>query len=659
MTDQWTHKSGHVRFVFIFLFTIISALAYSDDILYIGPDEQDSTEWRLVSFAADFYGLSLDRLSAPRISESFLISKLVDPSLDAVIISVQPCKFFNTISIVKTIRDRRPNLALLFVGITPSVDSALLSAISHGVIIGCDNIPEQFNYSYLVADIEEIAKELSGQVFSNFKYFSPREYSLRLKDNSTGKSIIALIHDSENLNPIFVVDAIRKNTFFLAGLNVESATERSNSWQFAWERFFEIAPLLMFLRYAAGDQCWHNHANYANLTIDDPWLTNPYGNLNYFALLKEMEKQKFHTTIAFIPWNFERSRKDVVSLFKRARTEYSICFHGNNHDHKEFDLDNIDQHEADIAQAVERMKAFEHLTGLAVDRVMVFPHSISPSQTFEILKRYGFLATVNAQKTPMNAKTPDDPYYELRSVTLSFESMPSVIRYPAKQLQMASTSTVPLFITDPNHIQLRVAANFFLDNPVLFYTHQSFFQGNIAAFNEIAKLVNVIGKRVTWRSLGDIAKGLYLSRLRNDGDVDIRVFSNTIILGNDSQHTTRFYVKKEESYNTPIQSVIVDNRTFRYEKELKNISLTITLEPGQSKEVRFEYENQHVFSNIDIAPIGSRLFLIRVLSDFRDLFLSRSKIGAYLVERSYSLGLFKLKELPSILRKLKKEYIHQ
>lgn len=77
-----------------------------------------------------------------------------------------------------------------------------------------------------------------------------------------------------------------------------------------------MAPFVLFLRYAAGNYGWQLDGHYANLTIDDAWLTQPYGHLDYPALLTEMEKHNFHTTIAFIPWNFDRSEPDTVTLFR-------------------------------------------------------------------------------------------------------------------------------------------------------------------------------------------------------------------------------------------------------------------------------------------------------------------------------------------------------
>ena len=49
-----------------------------------------------------------------------------------------------------------------------------------------------------------------------------------------------------------------------------------------------------------------------------------------------MQEHRFHTTIAFVPWNYDRSSPEVVSLFLENPEHFSIAIHGNNHDHEEF-----------------------------------------------------------------------------------------------------------------------------------------------------------------------------------------------------------------------------------------------------------------------------------------------------------------------------------
>ena len=47
------------------------------------------------------------------------------------------------------------------------------------------------------------------------------------------------------------------------------------------------------------------------------------------------------------------------------------------------------------------MKEFKKLTGIPFDSVMIFPHKIAPEKTLGLLKKYNFLATVNASNIPI------------------------------------------------------------------------------------------------------------------------------------------------------------------------------------------------------------------------------------------------------------------
>ena len=120
---------------------------------------------------------------------------------------------------------------------------------------------------------------------------------------------------------------------------------------------------------------------------DDAWLTEPYGHLNYSALLAEMERHNFHTTIAFIPWNFDRSEPSIVRLFKANQGRFSVCIHGDDHDHREFGnyAENpLEVQVRHIRQSVARMERFQALTGISYDRFMVFPHGSHPNKRLRL-----------------------------------------------------------------------------------------------------------------------------------------------------------------------------------------------------------------------------------------------------------------------------------
>ncbi len=398
-----------------------------------------------------------------------------------------------------------------------------------------------------------------------------------------------------------------------------------------------VIPILTFLRFAGGPYCWHRDADYANLTIDDPWLTEPYGFLSYQGLLAQMQKAHFHTTIAFIPWNYDRSSDKVVAIFREHPEYYSLCVHGNNHDHWEFykyhtiavdplPARPLPVQEANIRQGLARMEKFRQLTGLDFDQVMVFPQYIAPLETFNLLKKYNFLITSNATNIPLDLEPPPDPVFHLTSITDYYENFASIMRYsPGDRPQAA------------------IALDLFLDNPVLFFEHHSLFRRGMSAFNKTAEMVNTLQPDTKWTGLGNVARHSHLQRSRPDGNRDVRAFCRSIDLVNDEQRGLTCFVEKAETSSVPIRRVLVNGAPHAYDISSGQLRLAVELAPHQSCRIDIEYEDQFQAAQVDIARNDAHLNRIRALSDFRDCTLmrnavTRSVVGFYYGSMLYRLG---------------------
>jgi hypothetical protein len=371
---------------------------------------------------------------------------------------------------------------------------------------------------------------------------------------------------------------------------------------------------MVFTKYSAGERGWHALHHYANLTIDDPWLREPYGNLSYEGLLKEMEKHNFHTTIAFIPWNYDRSEVDVVSLFRRHPDKFSICIHGDNHAHKEFtDYESIplDVQVAALRQSVARMERFRAQTGIPYDRVMVFPHSIAPEQTLEALKANDYLATINSQNVPMGSFRPVGLLFAMRPTTLSFDSFLSILRYSVGE-------------PTPSY---RVAIENFLDNPLFYYAHQDLFANGIDAFDGLADEVNRLEPDTKWRNVGDIVKHQYLLRLRKDSNYDVLALSSSLLLDNTFGRDLVFYVKRLEAGSTPIVSASVDGRPLPFQLNEGYLDLRVPVPAGQTRSIVIQYQSSQNFASISISKSSAYVYVLRTISDFRDTTLSRVQVG--------------------------------
>ena len=389
--------------------------------------------------------------------------------------------------------------------------------------------------------------------------------------------------------------------------------------------FSSLAPFLLFMTRVAGDYGWHLDGHYANLTIDDAWLRQPYGHLDYAALLREMEKHNFHTTIAFVPWNYDRSEPAVATLLRTNAERFSVCLHGNDHAHREFGdyvSNPLERQIADLKQGVARMERFHALTGVPYDRFMVFPHGVAPEPTFAALRSFGFSGTANSSNIPLDARFPADPTFLLRPYTAAYANFVSYQRYPAAM-------KIP---------SAEIAALAFLGNPLLFYGHEDLFDEGIGAFDGLADFVNRMLPDTRWVSLGELARHSHLLRRRADGATDVRMLSNQMDLRNPEAHDTTFFVTRNENHADAIKTLTVDSKPVAFDDSAATLSFRLVIPAGRTARVRVEYRNNWDPSREDIRKRDIYSYVLRRISDFRDLYLSRSSWGRSIKVAYYGHG---------------------
>ena len=406
---------------------------------------------------------------------------------------------------------------------------------------------------------------------------------------------------------------------------------------------------MMFLRYSYGDECWHREIDYANLTIDDPFLVEPYGNLKFEELLHQMGNDNFHTTIAFIPWNYDRSNPEVRKFFLGHLRKYSIVIHGNNHDHYEFYKYNrvaLKEQEKDIIEALNRMEEFKKLTGIPYDKVMIFPHGIAPEKTLELLKRYDFVATVNNQDVPLETKRPQSTFYGMEPAIMDYANFPVLKRHSIQGYRIWSFRKAESGVEVAPYV-----FDLFIDKPVLIVAHQDFFFSGIDAFSSTADTINDLAGEIRWTSLGNILKHLYLEKTNDGGSVDVRMYGNKLVLSNKSGSKRLYHIRKKETLNVPISKVTINGVEANYIVENDTLEVDEVIPPGGSMELKIIYDEE--IRNIanfptgflrNVRKSGVRVWELRRFSDFRDRHLSingpgRAAISLYYIRRRVALGM--------------------
>jgi hypothetical protein len=151
---------------------------------------------------------------------------------------------------------------------------------------------------------------------------------------------------------------------------------------------------------------------HASIIIDDPLLKENYGFLNYRKLLREMDKHNFFTSIAFIPWNYNRTDESIAALFRERPDRFSLCVHGCDHTRGEFGITDLNDLDNIVKLATARMIEHEKNTGIPFERVMVFPQGIFSKEALEVLKKNHYIAAVNTEALPVNGDIDSNfPFY--------------------------------------------------------------------------------------------------------------------------------------------------------------------------------------------------------------------------------------------------------
>ena len=596
----------------VFVFTFIPpSWCFSSGIVLIRSSDNPSLEQRELEFAARFYGVNLEVVTASDSNKALVLGAIRKDAKLAVAIEAGALNDINPKAFLQALhRERAGSIPLLVFAITPDVDQVLLRQLSGGAVTGSGYIKSLSGLHYVVGRVAGLTQQLTNVDLSisgnDISYFYLTEHS--------HAQVIISAQDNHQAVPIFLEADLGQQKVFLLCNTLPNNRITDTISESMEAGFAKIAPVMMFVKFSAGERGWHALHYYANLTIDDPWLREPYGNLSYVGLLEEMEKHEFHTTIAFIPWNYDRSQADVVSLFRNHPNRFSIAIHGDNHDHKEFTdyrSKSLAAQVDDLKQALSRMESFQKLTGIPYDKVMIFPHSIAPKEMLGALKTYNYSATVNSSNVPQNITRPTNMSEAFRPVTLLFDGFPSISRY-------STAVQVP---------EAYVAMNQFLGNPLFFYDHSELFSQGIGAFDPVADEVNRLEPATEWRSLGEIVRHLYVVKLRNDSNYDVQSFSSNICLENGIGRSSIFYVQKQEIGGQTIASVTVDGITYPYSFQKGQISLDIPVPLGGTRCISIQYAN-----DLELNPIGPKhdsivVYLLRMGSDFRDIYLAKSSAG--------------------------------
>ncbi len=539
---------------------------------------------------ADFYGLICAQLA---LDQSQLTDDLLRDAdgryfkligIDASVLLQLPVQLTkNEIEILKSaVETGGANLFLSKIVADENTSAASIIELTDRAIQGVLGLKES-HYNWIVSsDAPEVTMEFTGQEITSQSTLVQSELNILQVDSDSTTTLISSIADNGVANPVFVQSRMGAGVIYVDAGEPAPSLDRASLREIYYDpsNFSQIVPLMLTMRAALGEEAWHNNQDFANLTIDGPVLREPFHNLSFIGLLREMLAHNFHTTIAFIPANWQETQSQVVSLFQKYPQRFSLVQLGKDHDGEEYAAQTDSEQAWDIKEGMSRMGMLNYRTGLGSDPVMIFPSDIPPGPILGLLKEQNFLATVNAQDVPLNTARPAGWDYGMSPVIMDYGNFPVLTRRQPGAYQPFQPDIQP-FIFD-----------LFLDKPALLYSHpyeDGLFANGIASFNPVADRINNLSARVDWQSLGNILRHLYLEKTNDDGSLDVRMFTNHLILTNDSQDGRTYHISKQETMKVPITGVTLNGMDYPSRLEGDKFFMDVYIPSGDTVEILIDY----------------------------------------------------------------------
>jgi hypothetical protein len=386
-----------------------------------------------------------------------------------------------------------------------------------------------------------------------------------------------------------------------ASLAMVNIRERAATYFDVKKRFAGAVPVVMYLKWSFRGVCWTSPETNACVIIDDPPLRPRYGFLDFGELLKLANEQTFAATIAFIPWNWQRTNRNTVAAFQKNSGKLSICVHGCDHTRGEFAARSADLLDRKLKTAKCRMQSLLNKTALDHENVMVFPQGAFSPEAVSALKRNGFVAAVNTKVAPADDASNETTLADLWSVAM---------------VQYGGFSIYTRRYID--HGIENFAFDGMLGKPCFIAGHHDLFWDHGSELREFIRQLASLRWKLCWRTLGDAVCRSYSIR-RDGGTIMVKMFAEQLRIENMEAVTRRIRVVKQGPQVVSLKDVTVNQDVVAYEYIDGCLRVIVDIPPGGRVDVRCVYHEQpRAFP--DSVSVSYRLGVAvrRYLSELRD-----------------------------------------
>jgi hypothetical protein len=486
----------------------------------------------------------------------------------------------------------------------------------------CGNFRNLFVYG-VRPEHAEVLNFLCGPVLGRINDVNARDARLRVEQSSAAGALSGLEVDVRlegecatfSEGPLHGMTPIMwlNGAIFFARLDCGSSTvylsgaglcdlDRTVAKGFSTLNFLPaLAPAVIFFREVFGDYCWRNRRPMACFIIDDPLIRRKYGFLRFESLDACLAGKSAAASLAFIPWNSDRTDPKIARLFRRHPERLSISVHGCDHTRGEFGCDSERLLLQKSSEALARMRSHEDRFNVGFDRVMVFPQGIFASGAMRALKATGFVGAVNS--TAFATDGAELPLRELLSAAVTtYDDFPLFLRrYPQNVAELAF--------------------DVFLGKPGLLVEHHSYFRYGYDALSIVLEFVNSLSGGIEWRNLDTICRQTTLCRRLADGNMEARFFGPNLLFGNTGPGRRVTFRKRERQHDS-VRRVTVNGEPFAKNFEGDDLVLELEVDSSQAVEIALDYARSEFSPYRENRSSRLHIMARRYASEFRDNVIS-------------------------------------